>query len=380
MVEADPIYASADIERQQTNDMSLANSITLATERLAGINDFLLGYIAANVTADDILAAVDLQLAVETMLTEPASAATVRSLELIEEQLAQIDLTGQLATFLASQSARTQVAAADLSGNGLAITLANSALLEGDAYDLLVLRNSAAPHLVYDLVGNLRVDGGVATTCWLHPAPASSVSLLLARQLLNGQGVSQLAVSHCEESVGEADLVVLRRGDFLALPPSVATPLVAAFEDGRFAAEEVGARQYVHGGIDNADVECRRRRHLWRQEHARKGIGIALEPIRTAFEKAIWPSRHRWIGIEGEGETLPIAEARGCAGDDIGLAGGRNVLTVEVEVPDTRRAAGHRPQRSYRSAPTRWACRLPVRSRRQGRHSPSCREDLCQPC
>lgn len=234
VVEADPVYASATQLRDQSNDVSLANSIALATEELTGINDFLLGYIAANVTADDILAAVDLQLSVETTLSSPASAETVRSLARVKDQLADNSLADHFAAFAARQSASLKTAGAALSTNGLAITPANAVLLEGDADDLLVLRNSAAPHLAYDLLGNLRVDGGVADLCWLHPAPQNILSLLMARQQLASQGVPNLDVSHCEAPLEHADLAVLRRADFLALPPSVATPLIAAFEDGRF--------------------------------------------------------------------------------------------------------------------------------------------------
>lgn len=234
LVEGDPAYASANAQRLQTNNTALANSVALAGEELTGINDFLLAHIAANVTADDILSAVDLQMVVETALVGPASAETVRTLKLAREQLVAMDLAQNQADFISQQTARTRVATADLSDNGLALTQANTALLEGDADDLLVLRNSAAPHLVYDLLGNLRVDGGVASLCWLHPAPENPVALLMARQQLVEAGIGQLDVTQCNAPLQTADLAVLRRGDFLALSPSVAHPLISAFEDGRF--------------------------------------------------------------------------------------------------------------------------------------------------
>ena len=233
LVEQDPAYASANVQRVQTNDAALANSVALAREELTGINEFLLAHIAANVTADDILSAVELQMVVETALAGPASAETVRGLKLASEQLAQMNLAAPLADFVSQKAARTQVAETDLSGNGLAVTPANAALLEGDVDDLLVLRNGAAPNLVFDLLGNLRVDGGVAKLCWVHPAPENPVALLMARQQLGEKGVGRINVAQCDNLLQTADLAVLRRGDFLALPPSAAMPIVSAFEDGR---------------------------------------------------------------------------------------------------------------------------------------------------
>lgn len=233
LVDGDPAYANANARRVQTNDVALANSIALASEELNEINDFLLAHIAANVTADNILSAVDLQMVVETALAGPASAEAVRTLKRAREQLVTMDLAQDQADFISQRAARTQVASTDLSDNGLALTQANADLLEGDADDLLVLRNSAAPHLVYDLLGNLRVDGGLASLCWLHPAPENSVALLMARQQLSEAGIGQLDVTQCDAPLRTADLAVLRRGDFLALSPSVAQPLIAAFEDGR---------------------------------------------------------------------------------------------------------------------------------------------------
>src|SRR5690606_20863561 len=131
------------------------------------------------------------------------------------------------------QAARSTVAAGPVASNGLAVTIANADLLEGAGDDLMVLRNSRAPHLAYDLIGNLRVDGGVATVCWIHTAPDNPISLLMARQQLNALGIDRISLAQCDMPLETSDLVILRRGDFLALPPSVAQPLVAAFEDGR---------------------------------------------------------------------------------------------------------------------------------------------------
>jgi len=233
VVEQDPAYASANERRAKTNDTALANSVALATEKLTAINEFLLAHIAANVTADDILAAVELQMTVEKALAGPASAETVRSLKAAEDELVALNLGAAHADFVGRKAARTLVAEADTSTNGLAITPANASLLEGSPDDVIVLRNSAAPHLAYDLLGKLRVDGGVAKLCWLHAAPGNSVALLLARQELGAQGIARADLAQCEHPLLEADLAVLRRGDFLALPPSAAQPLVAAFEDGR---------------------------------------------------------------------------------------------------------------------------------------------------
>lgn len=233
LVDQDPAYATASEQRTQTSDVALTNSIALANEELSSLNEFLLQHIAANVTADDILAAVELQLTVEAALSEPASAGTVKSLKDANAQLVSMDLAAAHADFVSRKAARAVVTETDTSANGLAVTVANAALLEGEPNDILVLRNSAAPHLAYDLLGNLRVDGGVAKTCWLHAAPENTVGLLMARQELGAQGIVRLDVSQCAEPLLEADLVILRRSEFLALPPSVAHAFVAAFEDGR---------------------------------------------------------------------------------------------------------------------------------------------------
>lgn len=233
LVGGDANFVAASTQRSEVNDAALANAIASAREELTGINEFLLGHISANLTDDDILSAVDLQMAVETALAGPASAEMVRTLKGATEAILAMDLSDSLAAYINQQAARSTVAEGPVASNGLAVTPANSGLLQGAEDDLLVLRNSGAPHLVYDLVGNLRVDGGLANACWTHVAPESPISLLMARQQLGALGIDRINLSQCDKPLDTADLVVLRRGDFLALPPSVARPLVAAFEDGR---------------------------------------------------------------------------------------------------------------------------------------------------
>ncbi|WP_108399087.1 peptidoglycan-binding domain-containing protein [Devosia submarina] len=233
LLDGDANFAEANAHRSASKDTALANAAALAKEKLTSIDAFLLSYIEANVTADDILSAIDLQMNVEAALAAPASAETVKSLETANAQLEAMKLAALHDEFRIQQTAKAAVPQAPVSENGVAVTLANAELLEGDDEDLLVLRNSAAPHLNYDLVGNLRVDGGVATTCWLHPIPENSIALLMARQELGSMGIDQLDVAQCAEPIKTADLAVLRRGDFLKLSPSEAQPIVAAFEDGR---------------------------------------------------------------------------------------------------------------------------------------------------
>lgn len=233
LVEGDSNYVAASALHAEVNDAALANAIAVAREELTDVNEFLLGHIAANLTDDDILSAVDLQMAIEAALAEPASAEMIRSLNVANEAIASMDLGDSLVGFLSQRAASKVVAAGPVATNGLAVTPANVDLLEGAADDLLVLRNSVAPHLVYDLVGNLRVDGGVASVCWIHTAPENPIALLMARQQLGAMGVDRLDLAQCERPLEKADFVMLRRGDFLALPPSVAQPMVAAFEDGR---------------------------------------------------------------------------------------------------------------------------------------------------
>src|SRR5690606_37034204 len=89
-----------------------------------------------------------------------------------------------------------------------------------------------APHLTYNLVGELHVDGGRATACWAHEAPDNPLALLMARRELRDKGVPALELGPCEaEAV--ADLVLLRRGDFVASAPSTALKVIAAFEQGQ---------------------------------------------------------------------------------------------------------------------------------------------------
>ena len=233
LVAQEPDYVADQTRRSNVSDVALANAIALAGDELARINDFLLAYISSHLADDNIESVVELQLEVEAALAAPASAEIVRTLGSTTASISQMELAEDLGRFLEEEDARSEVADAPTASNGLAVTLANAELLEGAHDDFLVLRNSVAPHLVYDLLGNLRVDGGIADACWLHAAPADETPLLMARTQLATMGIGRLETSHCNDPLLTADLVMLRRGDFLAMPPSDAHPIIAAFEDAR---------------------------------------------------------------------------------------------------------------------------------------------------
>jgi hypothetical protein len=237
LVNADATFTATAQSKAASTDSALTNAVAGAKEDLTALNTFLLDYIAKNLTSDSVMPVLDLQSTVEEALAGPVSANLVRVKELAQGQIETLGLGDALVAYRSQEAARGLQPDTPAAENGLAITMANAALLEGEAGDLLVLRNASAtaPHLTRDLVGNLMVDGGVATACWPHPVQPSAIGLLLVRQQLAAMGVSRLQWSQCDaDMANSADLIVLERGAFLATPPSQALPLVGAFEDGRF--------------------------------------------------------------------------------------------------------------------------------------------------
>jgi peptidoglycan hydrolase-like protein with peptidoglycan-binding domain len=234
LMSADSRFVAAMTERAANQDNALANAIALAKEDLATLDAFLRAHIAANLTADNIVQLVDLQLAVESAAGGAGSAATVQVRDEALAALGALGLDGKVRDFAETQRSSAVGATTETAQNGLSVTPANAALLEGDDGDLLVLRRSdgQAPHLTYNLLGQLHVDGGTATACWAHAAQANPLALLMARRELRGMGVPNLALAQCDDAT-PVDLVLLRRGDFIAAPPSTALPVVAAFEEGQ---------------------------------------------------------------------------------------------------------------------------------------------------
>lgn len=235
LVEADTGFVADDRQRNVLSDVALANAVANARETSAALNDFMLAYIADNLSAPHILEVVELQVALEEAMTGPASANLIRLVETVQGSFARLGLDKQHAAYRATVASQKQTIEVPTTVTGLAITIANAPLLEGDPDDLVLLRNAAgtAPNLTLDLVGNLVADGGVAALCWPHPAPDNPIALLLARRELTQIGLPKLDLDACANPLTSADIVILRRGDFLASPPSTATPLVRAFEDGQ---------------------------------------------------------------------------------------------------------------------------------------------------
>lgn len=233
LLEKDAAFIAARSERQARQGSAMANAIALAREDLVSLNEFLLSHIAANLTADAIIEIVDLQVAVETALSEADSAGTVQARDRAIDGLVALGLDAQAKSFAEARRSSSVAADAETAQNGLSVTPANAALLDGKAGDLLVLRRSdgRAPHLTFNLLGQLAVDGGTASACWAHAAPANALPLLMARRDLRSMGVPDLELVEC--GGGEVDLILLRRGEFISSAPSQALPFVSAYEQGQ---------------------------------------------------------------------------------------------------------------------------------------------------
>ncbi len=234
LLDADPAFVAAMAALEASQGSAMANAIALAREELGEINQFLLAHIAANLTDDAIVDIVDLQVTVETTLAAADSAATVQTRDRVLASMTALKLDQDLLAHVAAQRASRVSAGAEVAQNGLSVTPANAALLEGGAGDLLVLRRAdgLAPHLTYNLLGQLAVDGGIASACWAHATPDNPLALLMARQDLRTRGVPALELVDCTVDM-DVDLVLLRRGDFIASPPSQALHVVSAFEEGQ---------------------------------------------------------------------------------------------------------------------------------------------------
>jgi hypothetical protein len=235
LANADPRFVAASKQREQATDIALANAIADAKEDAKMVDGFLRDYIGKHLADSDIGPIVGLQGGVDDALQAPPSARLVDVVKQTHAGIERLGLADDLDLFAqaAQQSSeKPSVATAD---NGIAITIANEALLEGNPGDLLVLRNASgsAPHLALDLTGNLMVQGGSTAACWPYPVPDETIQLLMAKQQLVKKGIEQVAWSQCSDRIDDTDLMVMERGAFLALAPSAARPIISAFEDGR---------------------------------------------------------------------------------------------------------------------------------------------------
>ena len=234
LLDSDTNFVSAKLERQASQGNALANAIALAREDLQAHNEFLLSHISANLTDDAIIDIVNLQVAVEAALNASDSAATVQVRDQTIAGLVELGLDSLAREYADSRQTNTVTAEVRTATNGLSVTPANVALLDGDPGDLLVLRRTdgQAPNLTFNLLGQLAVEGGTANACWVHQAPEGGLGLLMTRRELRNMGVPNLDLVECGNGA-EVDLMLMRRAEFIATAPSQALPIVTAYEEGR---------------------------------------------------------------------------------------------------------------------------------------------------
>ncbi|RUT30403.1 hypothetical protein EMQ25_11430 [Arsenicitalea aurantiaca] len=235
LVHADELYGAAMSARHHLNDVALANAIATAVEEGTLLNTFLLDHISRNLTDDEVLPLIELQATLEGALADEKSSNIVRIVAGAQASIGEYGLTAAAMAFAESEAARRVQPAVETIANGLSITLANAALLEGDNDALVVLRvaDGTAPYLTTNLLGDLTVEGGTVHGCWVHTPPKTGLPFLLARRKLKDLGIEQVEVSQCLGGSAVADLILLERGAFLSLSPSQAQPIISSFEDGR---------------------------------------------------------------------------------------------------------------------------------------------------
>ncbi|MBW8282789.1 MAG: hypothetical protein K0M55_04245 [Rhizobium sp.] len=219
VLSAEETYARFIAMRSQAQAVAATNARATALAELDRTEKFIQGYIAENLldaSVSDLLKLKDdMDKAVADGQDQQIFSMQAKALQ----EITRLRLKEQLAAFIYQPDTQKNISVQTAS-NGLALTPENRDLLEGEAKDILVLGNftKSAPHLVMNLLGELKFYNGTVDYCWFRarddmPSGLSS-ELIDAFQGFDGRKYNSQGSCRGQDGL-QYDVVLLERGDFL---------------------------------------------------------------------------------------------------------------------------------------------------------------------
>ncbi|WGD31043.1 hypothetical protein AncyloWKF20_04220 [Ancylobacter sp. WKF20] len=249
------------VERERNARQLKVNAAATAQAELTRLQSFLQQYIADNILDKNIDALLALQADLAAAQSPDDVERTIRVQRDGRERLYKLGLQAKFDAYKIPETSAAIAKGTEVAGNGLAVNVANEALLKGEGRDVLVLGNFTAwaPHLIINLVGETAFDGRRATTCWFGDEARAPESTRAALQRLKAMGVDEIVeTGRCDAgTVGRIDVVLLQRDRFLASDLVAARALVERFEKGDVRLLHVVAWSEIGATAQNDDGTAR---------------------------------------------------------------------------------------------------------------------------
>jgi hypothetical protein len=221
---------------QQTVQVNASNdALVIAGQRVDDMLAFIADYAAANPLAPEVVELLDLQAKLASARVDGSATAVIEAEQRGAGSIDALDLMPALEKH--RLGGQEPVRPTEVASNGLALTDANRALLEGEGRDILILVNAspAAPHVRVNLAGKRVFEDDTARYCWMQAKVSPSIGTILATRTLYQAGAGLLVGGEsCAQAPAAYDAILFERGAFLAGEPAAAKALVATFETGGF--------------------------------------------------------------------------------------------------------------------------------------------------
>lgn len=232
LLAAEPEFQNFMDSRQRAQDIAATNARTTALAQIERVAKFLETYVADNMLDNSVPDLLKLKTEIDGVLANKQDASIFALQSKIQTEIARLKLQQKLVEFVYDPQPEKQ-RSVEKAGNGIALTAENRALLEGDEKDVLILGNftKSAPHLVVNLVGEVKFYGNNLDYCWYRSRDDGyglSPDVIAALQGLGGQNL--VVKGNCRAKDGlQYDAVVLERGDFMQGNVLDTTGIINAF-------------------------------------------------------------------------------------------------------------------------------------------------------
>jgi hypothetical protein len=232
LLAAEPDYQNFVDSRQKAQDIAATNARTTALAQIERAAKFMEAYVSDNMLDNSVPDLLKLKTEIDGVLASKQDAAIFALQSKIQSEMVRLKLQQKLTEFVYEAQPEKQ-RSVEKAGNGIALTAENRPLLEGDEKDVLILGNftKSAPHLVVNLMGEVKFYGNNLDYCWYRSRDDGnglSPDVVAALQGLGGQNLSDRG--NCRATDGlQYDAVILERGDFLQGNVLDTTGIIDAF-------------------------------------------------------------------------------------------------------------------------------------------------------
>lgn len=235
VLDAEVAFGNFRTRRAEAQAVAASDGAVTAAARLARKQAFIEDHVAANPLDADVATLLAAHGAIADALDGGTPARLAVTLDEERARLRELGLMEAFERHVAMASTDDDEGAVRQAPGGLAITALNADLLDGDARDILVLRNvsGSAPNLRLNLRGDPVFERGMTQLCWAHAAPELDYAVRRALHSLyevGARGFSGRSRCRADELL-EQDLVLIQRGRFLEEDVLAARDLVTLFEE-----------------------------------------------------------------------------------------------------------------------------------------------------